>query len=98
MILCDYLVGNSDRHQDNWGYLFNDKREIIGFAPIFDFNHAFEASEHSLCLPEQLFNKQITMLEISKQIVRKLNIKLTKLPNKDKYTQFVNRRIELLGQ
>jgi hypothetical protein len=96
MILCDYLVGNSDRHQDNWGYLFNSKREIVGFAPIFDFNHAFEASEKMLCLPEQLFNKHITMIDIARKIVKKYNIKLNKIPEKDKYTQFVNNRITKL--
>lgn len=96
MQLCDYLVGNSDRHQDNWGYLFNDRREIIGFAPIFDFNHAFEARENAWCLPEQLFQRHITMLEIARKIVKKYNIKLSKLPEEDKYTQFVNDRIDLL--
>lgn len=97
MNLCDYLVGNSDRHQDNWGYLFNDKREIIGFAPIFDFNHAFEASENSICLPEQLLGRNITMFNIAKEIVNKYNIKLKTLSETDEYTEFVNRRIKLLN-
>lgn len=98
MQLCDYLVGNSDRHQDNWGYLFDDKRKMIGFAPIFDFNHAFEASEDFWCLPEQLFGRNVTMLEMAKRVVKKHGIKLSKLSGKDKYTQFVNNRIDLLYQ
>lgn len=98
MQLCDYLVGNSDRHQDNWGYLFNDKRKVTEFAPIFDFNHAFEAGENFWCLPEQLFGRHITMLEIAREVVKKYSIKLSKLPDKDKYTQFVNNRIDLLYQ
>ena len=96
MNLCDYLVGNSDRHQDNWGYLFNESREIIGFAPIFDFNHAFEASEYSLCLPEQLKGKHITMLEMAKNIVKKHKIQLAKLPEKDEYSLYINKRIDSL--
>lgn len=96
MNLCDYLVGNSDRHQDNWGYLFNINREIIGFAPIFDFNHAFEASEHFICLPEQLFNNHTTMLKEARHIVDKYNIKIPLLKNTDIYTEFVNNRIKLL--
>ena len=96
MNLCDYLVGNSDRHQDNWGYIFNDKREIIGFAPIFDFNHAFEASENYTCLPEQLFGKNISMIKIAREIVKKYNVKLSKLPETDEYTKYVNERITLL--
>lgn len=98
MNLCDYLVGNSDRHQDNWGYAFNDKREIIGFAPIFDFNHAFEASEKSLCLPEQLLGRNISMLDIAKTIVKKYNINLSSLKETDEFTKFVNARIKLLKQ
>ena len=96
MNLCDYLVGNSDRHQDNWGYLFNEKREIIGFAPIFDFNHAFEASEDFMCLPEQLFGRNIRMIDFAKDVVAKYGIELKLLPETDAYTSFVNRRIRLL--
>jgi hypothetical protein len=98
MQLCDYLVGNSDRHQDNWGYLFDDKRKLIGFAPIFDFNHAFEAGVDFWCLPEQLFGRNVTMLEMAKRVVKKHGIKLSKLSGKDKYTQYVNKRIDLLYQ
>lgn len=96
MNLCDYLVGNSDRHQDNWGYLFNDKREMIGFAPIFDFNHAFEASEDFLCLPEQLFGRNIRMIDFAKGVVSKYGLEFELLPETDENTSFVNRRIRLL--
>lgn len=98
MNLCDYLVGNSDRHQDNWGYLFNDKREIVGFAPIFDFNHAFEASELYYCIPEQLSGRNISMIDIAKEVIKKHNIHLNPLLETDKYTRFINRRIALLNQ
>lgn len=97
MLLCDYLVGNSDRHQDNWGYLFNDKREIIGFAPIFDFNHCFESSERSLSLPEAMFSRRITMFDAAKEIVNKYKIVLKPLHEYNEYYKFVNDRIKLLG-
>ena len=98
MNLCDYLVGNSDRHQDNWGYIFNDTREIIGFAPIFDFNHAFEASELSYCLPEQLIGRNILMIDIARQIIKKYSIDLAAVSEIDEYTEFVNKRILMLKQ
>lgn len=98
MNLCDYLVGNRDRHQDNWGYIFNTKREIISFGEIFDFNHAFEASEKYACLPEQLLGRNITMLEVAKQVVKKYNIQLKLITEIDEYTHFVNNRIKLLQQ
>ena len=98
MNLCDYLVGNSDRHQDNWGYIYNDTREIIGFAPIFDFNHAFEASELSYCLPEQLIGRNVLMIDIARQIIKKYSIDLAAVSEIDEYTEFVNKRILMLKQ
>ena len=98
MNLCDYLVGNSDRHQDNWGYIFNDERVIVGFAPIFDFNHAFEAPEHYVCLPEQLLGRTISMIDIAREIIKKYNIHLNELPETDEYAKFVNKRIRFICQ
>lgn len=98
MNLCDYLVGNSDRHQDNWGYMFNDNREIIGFAPIFDFNHAFEAPENYRCLPEQLLGRDVRMIEAAQEVVSRHNIELSVLPEIDEYTNFVNNRIRLINK
>jgi hypothetical protein len=37
--LFDALIGNTDRHQDNWGYLFKrsrSNRASISLAPLFD--------------------------------------------------------------
>jgi hypothetical protein len=42
MILIDSIVFNMDRHLNNFGFLFDtDSMQLIGFAPIFDFNFAF---------------------------------------------------------
>lgn len=35
IIFLDYLIGNTDRHQSNWGILKKDG-EIAGMAPIYD--------------------------------------------------------------
>ncbi len=98
MLLCDFLVGNSDRHQDNWGYLFNDRREIIGFAPIFDFNHAFEAPEGFFSLPDMLFDRKRTMLDAAKEVVQKYDLHLVYLAESDKYAEFINKRIRALNE
>lgn len=96
MLLCDFLVGNADRHQDNWGYLFDDKRKIINFAPIFDFNHAFEAPESFYSLPDMLINRKRTMLDAAKEVVNKYKIDIMYLEESDKYAEFINERISLL--
>ena len=35
IIVFDALIGNTDRHQDNWGFVLED-RKITGLTPAFD--------------------------------------------------------------
>lgn len=47
MLVVDYLLNNSDRHGQNWGFLTDaDTMEIIDFAPLFDHDHAFSMEEN----------------------------------------------------
>ena len=42
MNLIDYLVGNTDRHWGNWGFLVsNDTNRLEKLYPLMDFNKAF---------------------------------------------------------
>ena len=44
MNLIDYLVGNTDRHWGNWGFLVsNDTNRLEKLYPLMDFNKAFLA-------------------------------------------------------
>lgn len=36
MFIIDGLIGNTDRHNGNWGFLINSKTREIKFAPIYD--------------------------------------------------------------
>ncbi len=36
MLLFDALIGNTDRHQDNWGLLWAQKQPCVRMAPVFD--------------------------------------------------------------
>lgn len=36
MFIVDALVGNTDRHNGNWGFLLNKKTEKVSFSPIYD--------------------------------------------------------------
>ena len=42
MLLFDYIIGNNNRRSDNWSFEYNDENEIIGMAPIYDFNESFQ--------------------------------------------------------
>lgn len=36
MFVVDALIGNTDRHNGNWGFLVNKKTKEVTFAPIYD--------------------------------------------------------------
>ena len=36
MFIIDSLIGNTDRHNGNWGFLINESLKKIGIAPIYD--------------------------------------------------------------
>ena len=43
MQVCDYILGNNDRHIDNWGFMMdNDTGELIGLHALMDHDRAFE--------------------------------------------------------
>lgn len=49
MFIVDAFIGNTDRHNGNWGFLYNKKDGIMEFAPIYDngscLNPIFEDRE-----------------------------------------------------
>lgn len=45
MLTIDAITGNGDRHAGNFGYLRDaDSGEYLGMAPLYDFDHALDAS------------------------------------------------------
>ena len=36
MFIVDALIGNWDRHNGNWGFLYNDSTDEVVLAPVFD--------------------------------------------------------------
>lgn len=36
MFVIDSIIGNTDRHNGNWGFLLNKKTGKVSFAPIYD--------------------------------------------------------------
>ena len=65
MNILDYLVGNTDRHWENWGFLIdNSNGRPVRLHDLMDFNHAFkgyDTIEGGLCqtlLPRHISQKQ----------------------------------------
>ena len=45
-VVVDYLVSNSDRHINNWGFYMNNKNgNIESMHPLFDHNNAFDPGD-----------------------------------------------------
>jgi len=36
ILIFDAIIGNTDRHQDNWGFIHNNKTKEMGLAPAYD--------------------------------------------------------------
>ena len=44
MNILDYLVGNTDRHWGNWGFLVDNSSNLpVSLHPLMDFNQSFQA-------------------------------------------------------
>lgn len=36
MFIVDALIGNMDRHNGNWGFLYNTLTDMVSIAPVYD--------------------------------------------------------------
>ena len=36
ILIFDTIIGNTDRHQENWGFIINEKNNNLALAPAFD--------------------------------------------------------------
>lgn len=58
MVIADYVLGNTDRHNENWGFLIdNDTNNIISLAPLYDLNQALVIDKlgNSKCLDTLIY-------------------------------------------
>ena len=97
MNLCDYLIGNTDRHWGNWLFIYDDAG-ITGYAPLMDFNHAFEADENTPCLPYgYIYNENISQFEVALTALKKTGIRLQNISLSEfKYGPYTKARLEKL--
>jgi hypothetical protein len=56
MFIVDSLIGNTDRHNGNWGFLLNKKTNELQFSPVYDCGS---------CLNPILDEKEIAKLTIT---------------------------------
>lgn len=85
MPVLDFILVNTDRHTQNYGFLVDNKtNKIVGLAPIFDFNCALVADYFNRSAEDtlsQMFNSAETLRQLAEQYRPYSNVRL----NKDKY-------------
>ena len=75
MNIIDYLIGNTDRHWGNWGFLVDNRtNKPLRLFPLMDFNKVFQAYdtlEGSRCLtaPEPM-----SQMDAAKQAVQRIGL------------------------
>ena len=84
MIIADYLLGNSDRHEENWGFLVdNNSGKIIEPYPLMDHDHAFD-NDKLFC--RTIDASDVYLEDIAKNIIKKYPIEINSaLKNKPIY-------------
>lgn len=77
MFIIDALIGNTDRHNENWGFLVNTEKNEIEFSPIYDcgfcLNPMLEDEELAKLNDVELKNLAINCYSCIKEHSKKIN-------------------------
>ncbi len=77
MFIIDSIIGNTDRHNGNWGFLVNKKTKKIEFSPIYDcgscLNPMLENSDIEKMNAEDLKNIVLNCYSCLKENNKKIN-------------------------
>ena len=77
MFVVDSLIGNTDRHNGNWGFLLNKKTGKAKFSPIYDcgscLNPILEDNEIEKISEKELKNLAINSYSCLKENGKKIN-------------------------
>ena len=75
MNLIDYLVGNTDRHWGNWGFLVsNDTNRLEKLYPLMDFNKSFLAYDTIDGARCQTSSRKLSQREAAIEAVRAVGL------------------------
>ena len=77
MFLIDSIIGNTDRYNDNWGFILNNNTKKLSFAPIYDcgscLNPLLEDTEMKELNELELKNLAINCYSCIKENGKKIN-------------------------
>ena len=106
MNIIDYLVGNTDRHPENWGFLVdNATNDHISLYPLMDFNQSFysyETIDGANC--QTVYPKRMTQKEAAEEAVRQIGLNQIQevdpaiFGNEDEWREMFCKRLDVLRQ
>lgn len=98
MLIVDYLVANTDRHIQNWGFFMdNNTGEITGLHPLFDHNNGFDKDAMMNENYMSIVESGKTMKEAAEYAIKRCDFHLVKPLDRSlfkttlHYNTFVNR-------
>lgn len=71
MLVADYLMNNTERYQENWGWLLNNDKDSIQLAPMINFDCSF--SEVAGAMSKTTY-RQLTLEDAAKYAVKSVNL------------------------
>lgn len=86
VFIIDALIGNFDRHAENWGYLYNQEKDDMIFSPVYDCGACFFPRLADKALEEIVSKPE----EIRKRIYDFPKASLTQNGKKINYYQFIS--------
>lgn len=83
MNIIDYLVGNTDRHWENWGLLVDNRdNRPVCLYPLMDFNqsfHSYDTVDGANCLTARI--RTMTQREAAVEAVHRIGLPLKSRPD-----------------
>ena len=90
MNILDYLVGNTDRHPENWGFwVDNETNKYLSLYPIMDFNESFgsyDTLDGAKCQTET--SRTISQREAAIEAVKHIGLPMKDEINEDIFEGF----------
>ena len=104
MNILDYLVGNTDRHPENWGFLVdNETNRYVSLYPLMDFNQcflAYDILDGANC--QVFFPRRLTQREAAIDAVKQIGLlqiremDMTAFENMEAEAEMFQRRLKEL--
>ncbi|MBR2674048.1 MAG: hypothetical protein IKE52_01130 [Mogibacterium sp.] len=106
MNIIDYLVGNTDRHWGNWGFLVdNNTNQLLRLHPLMDFNKAFTSYDDldgAVCQTIPASQGRVSQKDAAVDAVQSIGLNMVESPQRewffsDKAWEMFCQRLEALN-